>query len=44
MIDLHELLELLESAEDDIHSEQRVIPMGLDKAIDMLHKEIHSKD
>ena len=41
MIDLREMLELLESAEDDILGQQNVVPMGLDKAIDILHKEIH---
>lgn len=43
MIDLRELLDLLESAEDDIHANHQIIPMGLDQAIDMLHKEIHKK-
>lgn len=43
-MDLRELLELLEGAEDDLLEAAIVVPSGLDKAIDMLHKEIHGKD
>lgn len=43
MIDLRELLELLEKAEEEI-SDSAPIPFGLDKAINMLHKEIQGQD
>lgn len=43
-MDLRELLELLEDAEDELLMAQRTVPVGLDKAISLLHKEIHGKD
>ena len=40
-MDLRELLDLLESAEDDLLEAGTPVPTGLDQAIDLLHKDIH---
>jgi hypothetical protein len=41
MFDLRVLLDLLESAEEDLNANYSNLPDGLNKAITMLHEEIH---